>query len=48
MLPEYTGSTASVIDPWYSRKFDDTYRDIVTGCKAFLEYLQKQGKIEES
>lgn len=48
MLLEYTGSTASVIDPWYSRKFDDTYRDIVTGCKAFLEYLQKQGKIEES
>ena len=45
MLLEYAGSLASVIDPWYSRRFDDTYRDIVTGCTAFMEYLKKEGKI---
>lgn len=45
MLLEYAGSSASVIDPWYSNRFDDTYRDVVTGCTAFLEYLKREGKI---
>ena len=32
-------------DPWYSGAFDETYRDVVNGCTAFLEYLEKEGKI---
>lgn len=32
-------------DPWYSNAFDVTYAEIVMGCKAFLEFLQKEGKI---
>lgn len=31
MLLEYTGSTASVIDPVTAENLMDTYRDIVTG-----------------
>ena len=31
--------------PWYSGAFDETYRDVVTGCTAFLDYLEKEGKI---
>ena len=46
MLLEFAGSHESVIDPWYSGRFDDTYRDVVTGCTAFLEYLRKEGKIK--
>lgn len=42
-LLEFAGSSASVIDPWYSGNFQDTYRDVMIGCEAFLEYLQKQG-----
>lgn len=42
LLLSFAGSSASIIDPWYSSRFDDTYRDIVIGCNAFLKYLQKQ------
>ena len=34
-----------VDDPWYSRRFDETYRDTVEGCKGLLEYLEREGKI---
>lgn len=38
---EFAGSLADVRDPWYSGRFDETYRDVVTGCEAFLEYIEK-------
>ena len=44
-LLEFAGSTADCRDPWYSGAFDETYRDVVTGCTAFLEYLEKEGRI---
>lgn len=46
MLLEFAGRHDSVIDPWYSGRFDDTYRDVVTGCNAFLDYLRKNQFIE--
>lgn len=45
MMLEYSGECRSVIDPWFSHAFDETYRDVVTGCTAFLEFLEKEGKI---
>ena len=45
MLLSFAGSNRSVIDPWYSRKFDDTYRDVVEGCEAFIAYLKQKGEI---
>ena len=44
-LLEFAGSTADCRDPWYSGAFDETYRDVVTGCTAFLEYLEREGRI---
>lgn len=38
-LLEYTGSSADIADPWYSDRFDVTYKDIYNGCTALLEYL---------
>lgn len=38
-LMEYTGSTADVSDPWYTRDFDRCYKDIYAGCKALLDSL---------
>jgi protein-tyrosine phosphatase len=35
----------NIADPWYSSRFDETYRDIVLGCTAFLEYLEREGRI---
>ena len=37
----------SIADPWYTNRFDDTYRDIVNGCEALLGYLDKEGLIKE-
>ena len=37
----------SIADPWYTNRFDDTYRDIVKGCEALLGYLDKEGLIKE-
>lgn len=45
MLLEYNEQYQPIQDPWYSNKFDETYRDVVTGCTAFLKYLEKEGKI---
>ena len=28
-----------IADPWYTGNFDDTYRDVVTGCKALLKSI---------
>ena len=45
MLLSFAGSNRSVIDPWYSGKFDDTYRDVVIGCEAFIEHLKQKGEL---
>ena len=31
-----------IADPWYTGNFDDTYRDIVKGCEAFLRHLREE------
>ena len=33
----------SISDPWYTDRFDETYRDAVEGCMAFLQFLERQG-----
>ena len=45
MLLEFANLSRGISDPWYSGAFDETYRDIVTGCTAFLEHLEKEGFI---
>lgn len=46
LMLEYAGQSRDCADPWYTGEFDVTYRDVVTGCEAFLKYLEEQGKIE--
>ena len=46
MLLEYAGENRGITDPWYSGQFDVTYEDVVTGCTAFLDYLEREGKNE--
>lgn len=38
-LLTFAGSGRDVADPWYTGDFDSTYDDVITGCKAFLEYV---------
>ena len=34
-----------VADPWYTGNFDETYEDVVAGCRGFLYYLQQNGEL---
>lgn len=38
-LMEFTGSSADVSDPWYTRDFDKCYKDIYKGCEALLNSI---------
>lgn len=38
-LMDYTDRGGDVADPWYTRRFDVTYRDIHDGCEAIVERL---------
>lgn len=39
-LLSFAGSGRDIADPWYTGDFEETYRDVLEGCEAFLEYLQ--------
>jgi protein-tyrosine phosphatase len=38
-LLEYTEEKRDVRDPWYTGNFDETYDDVLAGCKALLATL---------
>lgn len=38
-LLDFTDRPGDIDDPWYTRKFDVTYEQIVAGCEALLEKL---------
>ena len=40
-LMEYTARGGDVADPWYTDRFDVTYRDIYEGCEALLKALEE-------
>lgn len=44
LLLDYTNNPREVADPWYTRDFDLTYRDITEGIEAFFEFLKKHHK----
>ena len=41
-LLDFSENPRDIADPWYTDNFDLTYRDVVEGCIAFLEYLEKE------
>ena len=45
-LLEYAGRDASISDPWYTRRFDVTFQDVMEGCQAFLAYLEEEGRLD--
>lgn len=44
-LLDFSTCPRDIADPWYTGNFEDTYNDIVEGCKAFFEMLEETGKI---
>lgn len=44
LMLEYTGRYGNVADPWFTRDFEATWRDVNDGCMALLDEVR--GKIE--
>ncbi len=42
LILDYSKNPREVADPWYTRDFDLTYRDIMEGIEAFFDFLKKQ------
>ena len=43
MLMSYTSRPGEVADPWYTRDFEATWKDVTEGCNALLEWLKANG-----
>ena len=41
LLMDYTDHPGDVADPWYTRDFEATWRDVGEGCRALLAWLRK-------
>lgn len=41
LLLEFAGKTREIADPWYTGNFDQTYLDVVEGCEALLNAVNK-------
>lgn len=39
LLLDFTDTPRAIADPWFTGNFDDTYDDILKGCKALLNKL---------
>ena len=35
----------NIADPWYTGNFDDTYNDVLRGCKALLSFFKNEHNI---
>lgn len=40
LLLEFVGESGEVADPWYTGNFDQTYEDVLRGCKALLARIK--------
>ena len=40
-LLSFSGENREVTDPWYTGNFDETYEDVLKGCKGLLQFLEK-------
>ena len=39
LLMDFTDRPGEVADPWYTRDFDATWRDVLEGCQGLLDFL---------
>ena len=41
-LLSFAGREGDIADPWYTGNFDDTYADVLAGCKGLLKKLKNE------
>lgn len=39
-LLDFTATPRAIADPWYTRNFEATYQDILSGAQALLEHIR--------
>lgn len=44
-LLDFTRRPGDIADPWYTGNFDDTYRDVLEGCKGLLQHIKDKREI---
>ena len=44
-LLDFSARPRDIDDPWYTGDFDTAWNDIVEGCEAFLDWLEKENRI---
>lgn len=42
LLLLHAGMSGSIADPWYTGNFDDTYRDVLLGCKGLFREITSE------
>lgn len=45
-LLDFSDRPRDISDPWYTGEFDETYADVLEGCKALLNYIKKGGELK--
>lgn len=40
LLLSFVGRNDAISDPWYTGNFEQTYRDVLAGCRALLEKIR--------
>ncbi len=45
LLLEYSENLRGIRDPWYTGNFEETYEDVLEGCRSFLNRLIRNGKV---
>lgn len=43
LLLDYSARPHAIADPWYTGNFDETYADVVEGCRGLLRHLRENG-----
>ena len=46
-LLDFSNNPRDIADPWYTGNFTNTYNDLVEGLNAFLDFLIKEGALNE-
>ena len=41
-LLDFSPRPRDIADPWYTGDFDETFRDVMEGCRALLVHLEKE------
>jgi len=38
---DFTDRGGDIADPWYTGNFDETYDDVLEGCRGLLQYIRE-------